>query len=1144
MPTLTLGIEPLSDQPGWTGRWSVDGAPAGTPFRVEGEDAATLAAVSQDFLELFESRQRPEVEASALAGLGAALHRLWFAPAWTDLAPRVPASGADLVVASADSSVLDLPWELVEIAPGLSLGCDPGWTLRRLPPLPGGMALDLPPPGAGPLRVLFLAAAPTDQALLDFEKEEDLLLRAAGAEPAVSLHFAESGSFAELEELVDRVRPHVVHLSGHGDVLADGRGVFAFEDEDGRTDLKTADEIVAGIGRGSGVRCLVLNGCKTSQAATAGLCRALAAAGVPLAVGWSASVADDMATHFAEEIYRRLRAGLPVGRAAAHARQKLQKAGARRVNGVPVQDASFALVQVWGCDGRGELFDRRLPPEKTEGPRTVYALLGDGVKGLSEGFVGRRRQIQALLPLLRRGTARMAVLTGLGGAGKSTLATRAANRLASEGFRVVPVRVPEKAGSPAEAGRQTVVKVIDALERAFVQEKREDLRGQLVHPDLRLEQRLQMAVSGLNGVRLVLVLDNFEDVLDLAARRIADPDLALLYRALATDLTDGVRGSRVLVTCRYLPAEGVEVLHVPLPDFPASEVRKFLLRGERVEARLSRGEIPLKLFERLTRELGGTPGFLDAVRALLRRIDPEELLADLEGEAAGALTAEREAYLQRILVARLYGLIPGRARTAVSRLALSELPLPAEAIARLTGNGEEDELTSLLAAAEYGLVQIFPHEDLPDLYHPPGLLRPWLTDPERLPAAEAAEVHREIAAFWKDVFEAGRSSELRAPIDTGLDACRHHARAGGDPATFRWATVLRSWRLNQRSEWRTARLLLGEIAEEERDAGSLIALAQIEGRLGNPPMARDHLDAARLKVEPGSAEEGLLWHEIASLNLNQGDYASAMAHLTKALEIRQGLGDRAGQAVTVHQIASIHYLQGEYGPASKIYQEALRISRELGDRAQQANTLHQIASIYLEQGEHGHAMEIFEKALNIREEIRDRAGQANTLHQIASIHFEQGKHESARKIFEKTLLIRQDLGDRAGQAGSSHQIASIYLEQRKYCEAAPLFQYALRISQELGERDREAARLYQLGHIAVQQGYGPEGAQLIAFCWLIDREIGHGDASNDFAYLTKVCNDLGYDQAQFDALLAEAKAAYAADRGWGLIRKVFGAPPA
>lgn len=412
MPILKLGVEPHPDQPGWTGRWSVDGVPAGAPFRVAGQDAADLVVVSRGFLDLFERRQRPVVEASTLAGLGAALHRLWFAPAWIDLAPRIPASGADLVVASAAAEVLNLPWELVEITPGLPLGCDPGWTLRRLPPLPGGMALDVPPPGAGPLRVLFLAAAPTDQALLDFEKEEDLLLRAAGADPEVSLCFAESGSFAELEELVDRVRPQVVHLSGHGDVTADGRGVFAFEDEDGRTDLRTAEEIVAGIGRGSGVRCLVLNGCKTSQAATAGLRRALAAAGVPLAVGWSASVADDMAFHFAEEVYRRLRTGMPVGRAAAHARRRLREKGRVQQGGAPVQDASFALVQVWGGDGRGELFDRRLTPEKVSGARTVYALLGDGVKGLSEGFVGRRRQIQALLPPLRRGTARMAVLTG------------------------------------------------------------------------------------------------------------------------------------------------------------------------------------------------------------------------------------------------------------------------------------------------------------------------------------------------------------------------------------------------------------------------------------------------------------------------------------------------------------------------------------------------------------------------------------------------------------------------------------------------------------------------------------------------------------------------------------------------------------
>ena len=82
--------------------------------------------------------------------------------------------------------------------------------------------------------------------------------------------------------------------------------------------------------------------------------------------------------------------------------------------------------------------------------------------------VGRRRERQRLVPALRDGDTTFAVITGIGGAGKSTLATRAANCLESAGFRVVPVRVERDKG-PIETGASTLTRLIGALDDAFIQ---------------------------------------------------------------------------------------------------------------------------------------------------------------------------------------------------------------------------------------------------------------------------------------------------------------------------------------------------------------------------------------------------------------------------------------------------------------------------------------------------------------------------------------------------------------------------------------------------------------------------------------------------------------------------------------------------
>ena len=137
----------------------------------------------------------------------------------------------------------------------------------------------------------------------------------------------------DLAALVAECRPHVIHLSGHGDVDAQGRGVFAFEDERGRTDVLTADEIAARVFRGNDVRLAFINGCKSSQAAVSGLCRGLVAAGVPSALGWAASVADDRATDFTAEFYRRLVRNERTPAAAAH--EPIPRPFARKTLSVP-----------------------------------------------------------------------------------------------------------------------------------------------------------------------------------------------------------------------------------------------------------------------------------------------------------------------------------------------------------------------------------------------------------------------------------------------------------------------------------------------------------------------------------------------------------------------------------------------------------------------------------------------------------------------------------------------------------------------------------------------------------------------------------------------------------------------------------------
>jgi len=57
---------------------------------------------------------------------------------------------------------------------------------------------------------------------------------------------------------------------------------------------------------GSGVQCVFVSGCQSGKApreSLAGICRGLVCGEVALAVGWAASIADDLATNFARTMH-------------------------------------------------------------------------------------------------------------------------------------------------------------------------------------------------------------------------------------------------------------------------------------------------------------------------------------------------------------------------------------------------------------------------------------------------------------------------------------------------------------------------------------------------------------------------------------------------------------------------------------------------------------------------------------------------------------------------------------------------------------------------------------------------------------------------------------------------------------------------
>ena len=1149
----------------WLAEWSINGSLVGQSVKLQPAAVQSVQSFAKQFERIFGRTTadghglRPLFPTGVLSDLGNRLLEIAAGDRRDELTTQLGQSAKlprRLLIRSEQAEALNLPWELLPMGDGGGpVGCDKRWAVYRTPI--GDSSVPEPSP-AGPLRILFMAASPIDQKPLDYEKEEDAILTAVTTLAGARIFVGEMGSLDELTSLIKQVRPQIVHLSGHGQLQHNGVGTFCFEDERGETDPKAAVHLVP-ILKESGVQCVFLNACETAQADVAGFCQSLVKAGLPLAIGWAAPVADDLATVFAETFYREILSGEPIPTAMALARMKIEREGRRSatVAEPESQEATFVLPQLY-CATSGDsppidrLFDARLPQEDYRGPETRYETLPNGVIGLRHGFIGRRREQQTLIPPLRDGEITVVLLTGIGGQGKSTLCTRVANRLESTGFRIVSVKFERQKArgvveTAADCGARVVQTLLNDLRMAFLAggPNSNAKAKEIFHdPDLEDGTKLQLAVVWLNDrqcdVKLLMVLDNLEDALDFETLQIADPALSAFYKQLTSGLR---RGSRAFITSRYIPNgtprnDQCVRISEALGDFEAFQILKFFNRDATVAKRIRNGELPMSLVRKAAPLVGGTPRFLEVVRGLLKKFTAEELNTELESLAAGwaqrpdhapgQLEVERDKYLTGILGPTLFDRMSNDAQSLLSRLSLSQLPLPRDGLELLLDGrlslreSTEDDaafvkrkptLDDAIALAEdYGLLTQLTDSDGPTLYHTPSLWHGWLTHPDRLSATDATAVHHALAAFWQDAYKRNREPELRVSITAELESCRYHSATAEALDMFRWSSLILSRQHDRVSNYREARRIMLQVREfiescglpkTEFNASCLHHLANVEDSLSNWKEARQLHNAALAcefsDSEADQKELSAILHNLAGIHMNEGDYAGAREKFGRSLEITQQIGNRAGEAATWHGLATIDLNEGDYAGAREKFGRSLEMRQQIGDRSGEAGTWHQLATIDLNEGDYAGAREKFGRALEIAQQIGDRSGEAATWHQLASIDLREGDYAGAREKFGRSLEIKQQIGDRSG----------------------------------------EAATIYQIGVIAWEKENHRTAALLIATCLMVQIEIGSAGAKLVLENLQVAGNQLNLDESGIQELMQEAAAEFARDRCNSLIDAAF-----
>jgi tetratricopeptide (TPR) repeat protein len=889
-PTITLSIKEAGERPNCSYLFHIllDGTILTSNQSLSLSDSQAVRELSRSFGSLFEHNHcRPEMDADAQRALGKQLFDLWLASSWEKITAAVSVGALRfLVIGSEVSEILNLPWELLLPPEGDFLGINPLFRIRRFPSSAKGMATfagDLRP---RPLRLLFMACSPSNLATLDYEKEEEALFRAVYGQD-VAFDSCDLGTFEELKEKVSEFKPHVVHLTGHGAVL-EGQGRFAFEKEDGSADLVSSEELRRFLS-GSGVQCVFVSGCQSCQApreVLSGICQSLVGAEVPLAVGWSASIADDLATNFARTFYKTLKSGQPVDRALLLARQEAWKGCEKR------GDPSWTLPVLYSATSQSQIFDPNKPPEVLTRQNMVLDALPGMKEGYAEHFVGRRREQQRLLPKLRSGDLQVVIITGMGGSGKSTLATRLARRLETGDFILIPV--PNSRETPLNSAR-----LLQAFGDAFRKTARKHkaqgnmqkadelaaLAEDLNNPRLSVESRLHDAVATLNEGRFLLLLDNFESNLDEEDRHILDAEISGFYRYLLESLSGG---SRAILTTRYQPSD-VPVLQSrvhqeDLGDFPESSFLKIMQRDPVVERRSRSGELPMALLRELYRKFGGTPRFLLQIREAIKEMDVELLKTELAkvelpGDAKpGKLQMLQDKYFASIFTERLYGHLGPESQKALSRSAVYGIPVTLEGLAAVAG----EPLDGVGSFARSWQDRAFAYQETGRSEEPLwivyGLLRGWLL--ARLYPQERKDAHKLAGDFLVEVDLQDRMSELAlSGPDCFMEARSQYLQAG-EFGLARDVTDRLSSFFVMRGFYDDVRVLNVALLNHELHPAPMNWIARTYLDQGEYISARiwyqRSIDASAVSNQK---EVGLAWHGLATIDFRKGHHQVARKEL-------------------------------------------------------------------------------------------------------------------------------------------------------------------------------------------------------------------------------------------------------------------------
>ncbi|SEH72083.1 Predicted ATPase [Leifsonia sp. CL154] len=589
------------------------------------------------------------------------------------------------------------------------------------------------------------------------------------------------------------------------------------------------------------------------------------------------------------------------------------------------------------------------------------------------GLVGRDGDIAAVADRLEHGT-RLLTLAGPGGIGKSRLAiaaARAAAQTFEDGAVFVdlsavhdPPRVPNRIAQALGVRDTGDAPILDNL------------------------------VTALRDRRILLVLDNFEQVLGAAP--------------LLTGLLADAPGLSLLVTSRTLLRVSAEQSHEVGPLAEDSSVSLFVERAHAVKPDFEITPENRDAVARVCTALDGVPLAIELAAARIRVLSPAELLERIDRRLSVLVGGsrdlpERQQTIRRTIEWSTQLLAPEQ-RRLLTRLGVFEGGFTLEA-AEFAGadDGDGDVLSDLAALVDSSLVAQHDTDDRPR-FTMQAIVREY-----------AREQLRSEGGLQR-----ARDAHARYFIDLGSRA-RVPLKGGGQ----------REWmqRLgDERDNLRAAERYLLDARDWDRAAQlafNLFLYFWVIGLLGE---VRTWMDEPLGSGDPlHDRTRAIALYFTRTIRFWKDPDGRVAADLAESADLFRRCADRSGEAMAQISLA-LALLAGDdpdTARAAEVMQRSIQLFRETGDVWGESMALVLLGRVALLEQRLRRAFERFDESLALTQSGEDAVGGRIAAYHLGWAHLLLGSPEDARKDFALSVTLSTSLGHIEGIAYGLEGMAAV-----------------------------------------------------------------------------------------------------------------------